>query len=165
MLPAFSRLPIERTFWYIGGFWPGVLINLTFDKIPIDRLLPSDVKGRPGGIVAVIVIAVLVFLLVANQIRIIRKTQQLPTYLGYYILGGLVIMVLALLPRLTFRLHHYIFAMLLIPGTAFPTRISALLQAFLLGMFLNGVSRWGFTSILQTTAEVTNCFTQFQHCY
>lgn len=155
VLPAFSDLPIERTFWYIGGFWPGVLINLTFEKIPVDRLLPSDVRARPGGIIAVAIIAILVFLLVINQMRVIRKTRQLPTYLGYYILGGLVIMVLALLPGLTLRLHHYVFAMLLIPGTAFPTRISALLQAFLLGMFLDGVSRWGFASILQTTAEVT----------
>lgn len=146
---------MERTFWYIGGFWPGTLINLTFDKIPVDRLLPSDVRARPGGVVAVIIIAIIVLLLVLNQMRVIRKTQQLPTYLGYYILGGLVIMVLTLLPGLTFRLHHYVFAMLLIPGTAFPTRISALLQAFLLGMFLDGVSRWGFASILQTAAEVT----------
>lgn len=147
-------MPIERTFWYIGGFWPGALINLTFDKIPIDRLIPSDVNARPGGIAALIIIALVIVLIVLNQIRVIRKTQQLPIYLTYYILGGLVILVLALLPGLTFRLHHYVFAMLLMPGLAFPTRISALLQAFLLGMFLNGISRWGFASILQTAAEV-----------
>ena len=63
-------------------------------------------------------------------------------------------MVIALLPGLEFRLHHYIISMVLIPGTAFPTRLSAIYQGFLLGMFLNGVAAWGFDSILQTAADV-----------
>lgn len=108
---------------------------------------------------AVVIIAILLVILVLNQMRVIRRTRELPVYVGYYVLGGLTILVLDLLPGLTFRLHHYVFAMLLIPGTAFPTRISALLGAFLLGMFLNGVSRWGYASILQTAAEVRDYFT------
>ena len=40
------------------------------------------------------------------------------------------------------------------PGCAFVTRPSALFQGFLIGMFLNGVGRWGFDSILQTAAEL-----------
>lgn len=67
---------------------------------------------------------------------------------------GLIILVLALLPGLQFRLHHYFAAMLLVPLTAFPTRLSAIYQAFLLGMFLNGGAAFGFASILQTPAEV-----------
>lgn len=129
-------------------------MNITFDAVPIDRLTPSDIRARPGGITAVVILGLIVLFLVLNQIRIIRNTGQLATYLGYYTLGGLTIAVLASLPGLEFRLHHYVFAMLLIPGTAFPTRLSALMQALLLGMFLNGVARWGFDSILQTSSEV-----------
>lgn len=40
------------------------------------------------------------------------------------------------------------------PGCAFVTRPSALFQGFLLGMFLNGIGRWGYDSILQTAAEL-----------
>lgn len=36
------------------------------------------------------------------------------------------------------------------PGCAFVTRPSALFQGFLLGMFLDGIGRWGFDSILQS---------------
>ena len=63
-------------------------------------------------------------------------------------------MVLALLPDLQLRIHHYIFAMVFLPGTAFPTRLSAIFQGVLLGMFLNGAAAFGYDSILQTTAEL-----------
>lgn len=134
-------------------------MNITFDKVPIDRLTPSDIRERPGGVTAVIILGLLVLFLVLHQIVfVIRPTGLFPRYLLYYVIGGLVIAVLASLPGLEFRLHHYVFAMLLIPGTGFPSKLSALMQAFLLGMFLNGVARWGFDSILQTAAQVSICF-------
>lgn len=40
------------------------------------------------------------------------------------------------------------------PGTAFITRPSALFQGFLIGMFLNGVGRWGFDTIFSTLAAL-----------
>lgn len=40
------------------------------------------------------------------------------------------------------------------PGLAFVTRPSALFQGFLLGLFLDGIGRWGFDSILQTFATL-----------
>ncbi len=154
VLPTFASLPLERAVYYVGAFWPGALINVITSKIPIDRLLWRDIKHRPGALVALIIIAAIVLLVVLNQMRIVRKTGLLLHYLMYYVIGGLVILILSQLPSLTFRLHHYVFAMLMIPLTAFPTRISAILQAFFLGVFLDGVSRWGFASILQTATEV-----------
>ena len=46
--------------------------------------------------------------------------------------------------------------MALIPGTAFPTRLSAIYQGLLLGMFLNGIAAFGLDSILQTAEDVSN---------
>jgi hypothetical protein len=34
---AFDSAVIERTVLFLGPFWVGVLENMTFDKIPIDR--------------------------------------------------------------------------------------------------------------------------------
>lgn len=153
-LPAFRKAPIEAAIWYLPTFWAGVLTNKTMDKIPIERLTGSDLKTQPGAITALIVIVVIILVIVLNQIRVIRKTGWLPYYLGWYVAGGLTAMVLALLPGLEFRLHHYILAMVLIPGTGLPTRLSAIYQGFLLGMFLNGVAAWGFASILQTAADL-----------
>ncbi|CCM05180.1 uncharacterized protein FIBRA_07389 [Fibroporia radiculosa] len=153
-LPAFRNAPIEASVWYLPTFWTGVLTNLTMDKIPIEKLTAADLSTQPGAITALIIILVILLAIVLNQIRVIRKTGWLPYYASWYIFGGLVALVLALLPELEFRLHHYILAMVLVPGTGFPTRLSAIYQGFLLGMFLNGVAAWGFASILQTAADL-----------
>jgi hypothetical protein len=160
VLPTFAKAPIERAVWYIAPFWVGVLINVIGSRIPIDRLVASDISRTPGALTAVIIIAIIVVIIVINQIRVIRKTGWLPYYLGWYALAGLVMLILALLPGLQFRFHHYIAALLFLPGTAFPTRLSAIYQSFLLGMFLNGVGAFGFDSIVQTAAAVSDLHTQ-----
>ncbi|KAG6862432.1 hypothetical protein C0995_011872 [Termitomyces sp. Mi166 len=153
-MPAFSKAPLEASVWYLVPFWVGVLNNITFDKIPISRLTASDLTKRSGAITALVIIIIIVFFLALNQVRVMRKTGWLPHYLKWYIIGGLVVLVVSQLPGLELRVHHYIISMALIPGTAFPTRMSAILQAFLLGMFLNGAAAFGFDSILQTAAEL-----------
>lgn len=154
-LPAFSKAPIEAGVLYLAPLWVGLLNNLTFDQIPISRLTASDLTKRSGAITALVIILLIVVVIVVNQIRVVRKTGWLPYYVGWYILGGLVTLVIALLPGLELRLHHYIVAMVLMPGTAFPTRLSAIYQGLLLGLFLNGGAAFGFDSILQTADEVS----------
>jgi hypothetical protein len=108
MLPAFDSAVIERAILFLGPFWVGVLENMTFDKIPIDRcvrsvslclglllggsrdyshgssrLTPHDIKQRPGGLIAVVVLACVVVVCAVNQIRVIRKTGWLPRYLAW----------------------------------------------------------------------------------
>lgn len=154
-MPAFRKAPIEASVWYLAPFWTGVLANITLDKIPIDRLTASDINQQPGGLTALIIIVLILLAIVVNQVRVIRKTGYLPQYLGWYVAGGLVTLVLSQLPGLELRIHHYILAMVLIPGTAFPTRLSAIYQAFLLGLFLNGIAAFGFDSVLQTVEDVS----------
>ena len=157
VLPEFVvKAPIESCILYLSGYWVGILYNLTIDKIPISRLLVSDINKRPGGLAAFIIILIIVLILVINQIRVIRKSGWLLYYAMWYICGGLVIMILALLPGLQLRLHHYIIPMALLPGTAWPTRLSAIYQGLLLGMFLNGGAAFGFDSILQTPSDVSH---------
>lgn len=148
-------MPLESCVLYLSGFWVGILNNLTFDRLPLSRLTSSDLHKRSGAIATLVALVVIIVLAAINQIRVIRKTGWLPYYIGWYIAGGLVALVLALLPDLSFRLHHYILAIVLIPGTAFPTRLSAIYQGLLLGLFLNGTAAFGFDSILQTAADVS----------
>ncbi|KAI9513039.1 hypothetical protein F5148DRAFT_1145635 [Russula earlei] len=154
VLPVFSKMPIEATILYLGPYWVTVLANLTTERIPIDRLTAKDTTAQRGGLASLITIVLVLLVLVINQIRVIRQTGWLPYYLAWYLLGGLVTLVLALLPSLHLRLHHYIIAMILMPGTAFPTRLSALYQGFLLGLFLNGTAAFGFAPILQTSSQL-----------
>lgn len=156
VVPAFenSGFILERTVWYLAGFWLGLLNNVSLEWIPISRLTPSDIKKEPGGLVAVIVLAAFLFFAILNQLRVIRRTGWFFFYLKWYAVGGVVIGILAALPGLQFRLHHYFAAICLMPGTAFVTRPSAIFQGFLLGLFLEGAGRWGFDSILETPASL-----------
>ncbi|GAA6060100.1 hypothetical protein JCM10212_003508 [Sporobolomyces blumeae] len=156
VVPAFenSGSIIERTVWYLAGFWVGLLVNVTLGWIPIDRLTPHDIKQQPGGVIAVIFLAIFLFFAILNQIRVIRRTGWFFFHLKWYVVGGIVIAILACLPGLELRLHHYIAGMALMPGTAFVTRPSAIFQGFLLGLFLDGIARWGFDSIVETTESL-----------
>ena len=156
-LPAFKMAPIEATVWYVGPFWLGIIADTTFD-IPIDRLVASDIGKRPGAITAIVIVVIIIFLAAVNQLRIIRKTGWLPYYLGWYIIGLSIVLVLSQLPGFQLRLHHYIIAMFFIPGTAFPTRPSAVYQGFLLGLFLDGVAAFGYDPIIQTATSVRAIF-------
>lgn len=86
------------------------IVKVSLDWIPIDRLTASDIQKTPGGLVAVICLVILVVLCVVNQLRIIRRTGWFFFYLKWYAVGGAVIGVLAALPGLEIRLHHYIAA-------------------------------------------------------
>jgi len=158
VLPAFYKMPIEATILYLGPYWVAVLATLTTERIPIDRLTVSDIMARRGGLAAFVIIVLILLVIVINQARVIRQTGWLPYYLGWYLLGGFATLVLALLPTLNLRLHHYILAIILMPGTAFPTRLSALYQGFLLGLFLHGTAAFGFASLLETSFQVISPF-------
>lgn len=154
VMPAFRGAPVESCFLYLSGFWVGILNNLTFDRLPLSRLTSSDITKRNGAIATLVVLLVIITVLAINQVRVVRKTGWLPHYLGWYIAGGLVTLVIALLPGLSLRLHHYIIPMIILPGTGFPTRLSAIYQGLMLGLFLNGTAAFGLASILQTAADV-----------
>ncbi|KMU92531.1 LCCL domain-containing protein [Coccidioides immitis H538.4] len=88
------------------------------------------------------------------QAGVLRTEGRLLNFLKLYALIGSVLLVLLAIPHMHLRLHHYIIALLLLPGTATQTRPTLLYQGFLVGLFINGVARWGFASILETSIEL-----------
>jgi hypothetical protein len=146
----------EKMLLWLGGFWFGALSNYTFDWIPISRLTAHDLEQQPGAKVALAVILILLVCIIAGQIYFFRLEGRLLRYLALYTLfiGG--ILVCLALPGVQLRIHHYILALLLLPGTSIQTRPSLLYQGILLGLFVNGVARWDFDSVLQTAAALRN---------
>ena len=63
-------------------------------------------------------------------------------------------MTLIIVPNMNLRIHHYILSLLFLPGTTLQTRPSLLYQGLLVGLFINGIARWGFDSILQTPGSL-----------
>jgi hypothetical protein len=145
---------VEKTILWLGGCWIGALNNYTFDKIPIERLTPHDIKNQPGAIPALIIIVLILFTIALGQAWSFRVEGRLPRYLAIY--GALVAGILALvaIPKMNVRIHHYILGLLLVPGTSMQTRPSLLFQGILIGLFINGTARWGFASILETPSAL-----------
>lgn len=145
---------VEKTVLWLGACWVGCLNNYTFDKIPIQRLTPDDIKAQPGAVPALIIVVLTIFSIALGQAWAIRREGRMRRYLVVYGIFVLGILILLAIPKMKLRIHHYILGLLLIPGTAMQNRPSMLYQGLLLGLFINGIARWGFDSILQTPDEL-----------
>ena len=145
---------VEKTVLYLGFCFIGALNNYTFAPlIPIERLTPHDL-AQPGAKLALATIITIIVVIVITQIHFIRISGNMPKYLAIYATFCLGLIILLLLPGERLRIHHYILALLFMPGTGFQTRPGLIYQGLLLGLFINGAARWGYSSIIQTPAAL-----------
>jgi hypothetical protein len=145
----------EKAFFWLGGFWIGALSNYTFDSIiPISRLTAHDLEQQPGAKLALALIILVLAVIIMGQVYYFWLEGRLLRYLGLYGLFVVGIVICLIIPGVNLRIHHYILAMLLLPGTSLQTRPSLLYQGILLGLFVNGIARWDFDSVLQTSAAL-----------
>lgn len=141
---------IEKAVLWVGGCWFGSVDNYTLDRLPLSRLTPRDLR-EPGAIIVLLCVVGAIIAAAGTQAWAFWRDGRFWKYLSIYGGMGACIVIFAFLPGLNLRIHHYILALLLLPGTAIQTRPSLLFQGFLLGLFINGVARWGFASVLETT--------------
>lgn len=144
----------EKTVLWLLPAWIGAANNYTFEKIPIHRLTPHDVRAQPGGVISLIIIVLSIFSIALGQAWCFRVEGRMPRYLALYAtMGGGLLLSLAI-PHMNLRIHHYILALLFLPGTSFQTRPSLIYQGLLVGLFVNGIARWGWDPIIQTPGEL-----------
>lgn len=148
--PEYKPLPLLRlVFWY-PLFVVGMLNALTFDRLPVDRLTPEDLQKQPGALTAVLSIAAAITACVFIQAYKLWLSGKFVPYLAVYVGMIVGIWALALVPGLNLRIHHYILAILLLPGTRLRGFQALLFQGILLGLLLSGTARWGFALIVET---------------
>ena len=134
---AFEHVPLEFGIAWLGLWWIGVLLDVVFANVPLQRLTYHDISQQPGAVTSIVIIVIVVVVLAINQVRVVRSVGLLPKYLALYIVFGIVLALCAAVPGEGLRLHHYVIALILLPGCAFPTRISLLCCAILFGMYIN----------------------------
>lgn len=144
----------DKTVLWLGACWVGALNTDTFDKIPISRLTPHDIKQQPGAVPALMIIVSVLVLIVITQAIAFRNEGRMPKMLGVYGLLVASVVALIIVPHMNLRIHHYILSLLFLPGTTIQTRPCLLYQGLLVGLFINGIARWGFDSILQTPGSL-----------
>ena len=140
----------EKTILWLGPCWVGAMDNYTLSFIPIQRLNAHDLQQQPGAKAALAIIIIVLVVVVVCQIWFFRNEGRFLRMLRLYALFIAAIVISLTLPGLTLRIHHYILALLLLPGTSMQTRPSLLYQGLLIGLFINGIARWGFDPVLQT---------------
>ena len=145
---------VEKTVLWLGACWVGALNNLTFDRLPLQRLTPHDIRDQPGAMPVLVSIVSAILAAALGQAWAFRVEGRLPRYLAFYSVLASALLILAAVPNLKLRLHHYLLALMLLPGTALQTRPSLIYQGLLVGLFINGLARWGFASILETRASL-----------
>ncbi|KAL2760686.1 hypothetical protein ACRALDRAFT_1059548 [Sodiomyces alcalophilus JCM 7366] len=145
---------VEKTVLWLGACWVGALTNYTLGFIPISRLTAHDLRQQPGAQAALAVIIIVLFCIVVVQAWFFQQEGRLLNHLRLYGVFLLGILVAIALPGLELRIHHYILALLLLPGTSMQTRPSLVYQGLLIGLFINGIARWGFDPVLQTPAAL-----------
>lgn len=148
LFPNYSPL-FRIIFWYLF-FWIGVVNNMTFDRLPIDRLTLYDLQTMPGALIVMCVLGAIMLVCVVAQAYYLWLLGRLWKFFKAYALVSGILIFLSFLPGLTLRIHHYIFALLLIPGCSTKGWTAYVFQGLLLGLFLSGVARWGYASIAET---------------
>lgn len=139
----------KAIFWALP-FYCGIWENYVFGLIPIDRLTFDDLNSQAGAWFSLLLIIIIVLLIACGQAYVIWRAGKFWKYLSSYIFAFFCLFLLALLPEETLRIHHYILALIFLPGTAFQTTPSLFYNGLLSGLFVAGVARWDFDSIVQT---------------
>lgn len=153
---------------FLLGCWVTGLLNLTFEKLPIDRLIWSDIRQQKGGLVSFFFIVSIILGCTVVQIRQIWRAGWLRRAFGIY-LTLLVALVWVstgcggLLEQaagdggsgLVFRMHHWVLGLLLIYGCKTRWVGSYLMHGLCLGLLVNGVGKWGFASVFELERGVS----------
>lgn len=145
---------IEKTVLWLGGCWVGALNNYTFGHIPLERLTAHDLKTQPGAIPSLAIVVSVLACIVISQVFYFRLEGRFRRYICLYALFVTCILLSLTIPGLNLRIHHYILALIFLPGTSMQTRPALLYQGILVGLFINGIARWGFDPVLQTTEDL-----------
>lgn len=146
--------PMSRLIFWYPFFWLGVLNNITFDRLPVDRLTWKDLQAQPGALLTVSVFSVIIIGCVITQAYLVWLSGRFNKLIKLYIMMFAALFAIAWIPGLTLRIHHYIFALMFIPGCSTRGRTAYVFQGLLLGLFLSGVARWGYASIAETNMSL-----------
>lgn len=145
---------IEKTILWLGPCWVGAMDNYTLSFIPISRLNAHDLQQQPGAKAALAIIIILLVVIIGTQVYFFQQEGRFRKYIVLYAIFIFSILMSLTLPGVSLRIHHYILALLLLPGTSLQTRPCLIYQGLLVGLFINGIARWGFDPVLQTPASL-----------
>lgn len=166
---------IQRIIFLIGCWITG-LDNLTFERLPIDRLIISDIKNQNGGIMAFLLIILII--LSCGIIQAIKIWKAGWFKRAFFIYSILIFLIFWLgfgasgilhidnefnHNGLILRIHHWIIGLLLIYGCKNRWNGAYLMQGLCTGLIINGIGKWGFASIFERENSIIRDFDEINH--
>lgn len=142
--------PIIKVIFWFPLYWIGVLNNITFERLPLDRLRAEDLRKLTGGITVITILITIVFICAIIQAFHLWRAGNFNKYLKLYLGIAAGLTILGCMPGLNLRFHHYIVGILLVPACATCGVSAYLFQGILIGLIISGSTRWGFESIVES---------------
>ena len=60
---AFEHVPLEFGIAWLGLWWIGVLLDVVFANVPLQRLTYHDISQQPGAVTSIVIIVIVVVVL------------------------------------------------------------------------------------------------------
>ncbi|KNC85386.1 hypothetical protein SARC_02420 [Sphaeroforma arctica JP610] len=147
---------IERVILYILPCWAFFHMNYLTLVFPDEDISTGDSASDGGSAVtwnpiSITLLAVALPIVIILLFYLCRSIWRSGNTI-YYLLGYTAVVVLVgifwalVSSQFYFHLHHYQVALIVWPLATFSTRPAAFTQAIMLGVFVNGVARWGWGS-------------------
>ncbi|KAJ3059520.1 hypothetical protein HDU98_004488, partial [Podochytrium sp. JEL0797] len=159
-LPKPSQFPVEMSILFVGMVWFGFHLDmLSNTTIPIYSV-SAKLFSNPATFVPLVCVLVVIGLAVLAFAYMHFKQATLLSYVVGY---PAVCLVYAILPHvigLSIHLHHYLYGLLLLPITRLKSRVSVVSLGLLLGLFTQGVLKYGFASPFDTSLQANAIYTQ-----
>lgn len=149
-------IPHNFAFDYMILYMLPYYIGIYFEQItaPLSNFgFTSRAFRNTETIVVFVILVPIIIALIGFQLYHIRQFGKLGKYIYGYIIFILCIFILPKILNLYIHIHHYIMSLILFPITAIQTRASFIGQGFLLGMMVQGLTRWGPASPFDTHFE------------
>ncbi|KAJ3181351.1 hypothetical protein HDU85_003665 [Gaertneriomyces sp. JEL0708] len=115
--------------------------------------LTSRAFREPRTLILFIIGVPTVVIICFAQLWLLRRHGLLGTYILGYALAILLYFSLSEAQNLHIHLHHYTLGLILVPLTRLQSRPTLIFHAFALGLFVQGLSRWGPASPFDTTLQ------------
>lgn len=154
-IPEPLHFAVEWSSLWLPFFFFGLTINLwTIDLV--NFTVSSDMFNSPSNTAAFFIGLPILLVIILSQLVVIWRQARLVKFAVAYGLGIALFYVVAAVTGTYTHWHHWFNSLILFPLTNVSWKPSLVYQAFILGMFLNGVARWGFDSPFEASAVQLN---------
>ncbi|KAJ3012625.1 hypothetical protein HKX48_006187 [Thoreauomyces humboldtii] len=147
-----ARFPLDTAILYIAPFY--LALHMEILTAPLSNFgLTSRAFRDPETLVIFVIGLPAVLIVCSAQLWLFRRHGMLVRYILAYGTAAIIYFVVAKIVGLSVHLHHYTLGIILLPLTRLQSRTSLVMQGFLIGLVVQGISRWGPASPFDTAFQ------------